>query len=119
MSEPSQIHDLQQAVFHSVYRSGQQRRRRALATLLIFAGQILRTLLLVWPVGVLILISVFSPDSIYGTYILLVLAPGLMVWGFMLVRGTRKDYCRRVQGQLLKNRDLGRFLYPPRPWHQD
>lgn len=102
-------HPLRQAVFRSVYHSGEQRRRRALAALLLTAKHTLRGLLFSWPLYLMV-VAGFYTNSPVNLLLWILGVPGIAISIAILARGIREEYRARIAGQLLKPGDLLRVL---------
>ena len=92
--------ELQQAVFQAVYRSRQQRARRALAIIMLGLKHGLRGLLFIWP-AYLAVLGALSLQGGGRLAFLAILIPGLGVALHVLIKGVRADYADRVEGKVL------------------
>jgi len=102
-------HELAQAVFHSVYSSREQRRRRWLATLLLVTKHTLRGLLFSWPLYLLV-VAGFYTDRPVNVLLWALGVPGIALSVAILARGIREEYRTRIADRLLKQGDLLRVL---------
>lgn len=94
--------EFERAVFMAVYNSQEQRRRRRLAKWVLVLKHALRGLLIIWPVfavlGALMFLSLTANEWVY----LLVLAPGVLAWFYIYLKGAHKDYKQCVHEQILE-----------------
>jgi hypothetical protein len=102
-------HELAQAVFHSVYSSREQRRRRWLATLLLVTKHTLRGLLFSWPLYLMV-VAGFYTDRPVNVLLWALGVPGIALSVAILARGIREEYRTRIADRLLKQGDLLRVL---------
>jgi hypothetical protein len=105
-------HELVQAVFRSVYRSGEQRRRRQLAALLLAAKHTLRGLLFSWPLYLMVYAG-FHSEAPINVLLWALGVPGIGISLSILVRGIREEYGHRVAQRLLSRAELTRMLRAP------
>ena len=89
-------------MFRSVYRSRQQRGRRGLAIALLGLKHTLRGMLFIWPVYVAGL-GLLTLDVGAGFAYLAILVPSIGMALYILIKGTRADYARRVRGEILRD----------------
>jgi hypothetical protein len=105
--------DFERGVFIALYTSRRQRLRRLLAQVLLVIKHGLRGTLFCWPLYLLPLAAAFFKVT-WLPLILLLLLPGLLLSGVILLRGVREDYARLVNGYILKPGYAGRVLFPGR-----
>ena len=86
---------------HTLYQSGEQRRRRFFVSLLLGVKHGLRGLLFSWPLYLIALAS-FAISSSLAWLLLLFFIPAVGISGMILLKGIREDYGHYVQGVLLK-----------------
>lgn len=103
--------ELEQGIFAAAYDSPLQRRRRAVAIVLLGLKHTLRGLLFSWPAYVLGLAAFFS-GQVHALAYLLLLIPALAVSSVILVRGVREDCRSRVRGVLLAAKFVRGLLFP-------
>jgi len=106
--------ELEQGIFTAAYGSPLQRRRRALAVVLLGVKHVLRGLLFSWPAYVLALAAFYS-GQVHALAYLLLLIPALAVSLAILTRGVRDDYRSRVKDVLLETGFVRGLLFPPAP----
>jgi hypothetical protein len=102
-------HELAQAVFHSVYSSREQRRRRQLAALLLTAKHTVRGLLFSWPLYLMVYAG-FHTDAPINVFLWALGVPGIAISMAILARGIREEYRARIVERLLKPGDLLKVL---------
>jgi hypothetical protein len=102
-------HSLESAVFHSVYRSQEQRQRRRLAALLLALKHTLRGLLFSWPLYLMVYAG-FLTDSPVNIFLWALGVPGIAISIAILARGIREEYRARIVDRLLKSGDLLKVL---------
>ena len=100
-------HELERAIFQSLYNSGKQRSLRLACIGLIAAKHGLRGLLYVWPLTLLIFIELPG----YWSWLKLVLV-SLAVAGWLrfVYRSVKEDYGRFVQGTILEPSKIFKVL---------
>jgi hypothetical protein len=103
--------ELEQGIFFAAYASPLQRRRRALAVVLLGIKHTLRGLLFSWPAYVLGLAAFYS-GQVHALAYLLLLIPALAVSLVILARGVRDDYRNQVNGVLLAAGFVRSLLFP-------
>ena len=100
-------HELERAIFLSVYNSGKQRFLRLLSIALIAGKHGLRGLLYVWPLT--LLVFVYLPG--YWAWLkLLLVTLAVAGWLRFVYRSVKEDYGRFVQGTLLEPSKILRVL---------
>ncbi len=102
--------DLARAVFRAVYDSPVQRRRRRIAVALLVVKHLGRGLVMIWPVYVVLLALWLVPGVRERWWYVLALAPGVIGWLLIYLRGVRRDYAQRVRGRLLEREDYRKLL---------
>jgi len=100
-------HDLERAIFMSIYGSRKQRLLRLLGIAMIAAKHGLRGLLYVWPLALLIIIEL-PGNWVWLKIILLVLAGA--AWLRFVFGSVRDDNQRFLQNRILKLNKLHRIL---------
>jgi len=108
---PAKPTELEAGVFMASYDSPPQRRRRALALVLLGVKHSVRGLLFSWPAYVLGLAAFYSVQ-VYALVSMLLLVPAVLLSGVILVRGVRDDYRDRVKGVLLNTGFARGLLFP-------
>lgn len=102
-------HELAQAVFDSVYRSGAQRFRRLAAALLLFGVHTLRGMLFSWPLYLMALAGFYTSQPV-SLLLWAIAVPGIALSFAILARGVRAEYRERITGRIQKRGDLARLL---------
>lgn len=102
-------HGLESAVFHSVYRSREQRHRRRLAALLLMLKHTLRGLLFIWPLYLMVYAG-FHVGTPVNVFLWTLGVPGIVISTSILIRGLREEYSNRVCGFIIKLGDIIRLL---------
>ena len=100
-------HELEKAIFSSLYNSPRQRLYRLLGAALIAGKHGLRGLLYVWPLALLIFIEL-PGYWIWLKFALLILAGG--AWFRFVFGSVRDDYTRFIQNRILQFKQLHRVL---------
>ncbi len=93
--------ELERGVFMALYRSREQRHRRALALFILLVKHGLRGVLFTWPLYAVAAAALQSP----GIRLLVLLAltlPGLGVSSYILGKGVKDDYGHYVRDVLLE-----------------
>lgn len=103
--------EFERGIFIATYQSAQQKRRRALAVMLLGVKHALRGLLFSWPAYVLALAAYYSA-AVHAVAYLLLLIPALGLSVVILQRGVRDDYRERVKGLLLEQGFARGLLFP-------
>ncbi len=103
--------ELERAVFLSVYASWQQRWRRALARLLLVLKHLLWGWIFALPIALMLAALLFLPVGEGRLFYLLMLAPGVLIWLRVYLKGARSDYALHVQGRLLGKGFLRKLLW--------
>ncbi len=100
-------HELERAIFLSLYNSGKQRFLRLLSIALIAGKHGLRGLLYVWPLTLLIFVDLPG----YWAWLKLILVTlALAAWLRFVYRSVKEDYSRFVQDRILQPSKLFRVL---------
>ena len=100
-------HELERAIFRSLYHSGKQRFLRLSSIALIAGKHGLRGLLYVWPLTLLIFIELPG----YWAWLKLILVTlAAAGWLRFVYRSVKEDYGRFVQGKLLASSKLFKVL---------
>lgn len=108
---PAKPTELEMGIFLAAYASLPQRRRRALALVLLGVKHSLRGLFFSWPAYVLGL-AVFYSAQVYALVSLFLLVPAILLSGVILVRGVRDDYRDHVKDVLLSTGFARGLLFP-------
>jgi hypothetical protein len=103
--------EFERGVFLSLYHAPRQKRSRFCALLLLGVKHSLRGILFSWPLYLLPL-AAWLLQARYLPLIMLLLLPGLVLSGMILLRGVREDYARLVEGCLLPPGYAARLLLP-------
>ncbi len=103
--------DLARAVFRAVYDSPVQKRRRRIAVTLLVIKHLGRGLVMIWPVYVVVLALWLVPGVGERWWYVLALAPGVIGWLLIYLRGVRRDYARHIAGRLLEPEDYRKLLF--------
>ena len=103
--------EFERGIFIAAYHSPQQKRRRALAVMLLGVKHALRGLLFSWPAYVLGL-AAYTSAAVHAVAYLLLLIPALGLSVVILVRGVRDDYRERVDGLLLLQGFARSLIFP-------
>lgn len=103
--------ELELGIFMAAYDSAPQRRRRALAMVLLGVKHSLRGLFFSWPAYVLGLAAFYGTQT-YALFSLLLLIPAVLLSGIILVRGVRDDYRDCIRGVLLNAGFARELLFP-------
>lgn len=103
--------EFERGIFIAAYQSSQQKRRRALAVMVLSTKHALRGLLFSWPAYVLGLAAYYSA-VVHAVAYLLLLIPALALSVVILVRGVRDDYREHVNGLLLGQGFARGLLFP-------
>ena len=106
--------EFETGIFMAAYASPLQRRRRALALMLLGFKHMLRGLAFSWPAYVLGLAAFYS-GQVHALAYLLLLVPALALSLVILARGVRDDYHSRVNGVLLDGGFVRGLLFPAAP----
>lgn len=108
--------EFERGIFLAVYRSREQRLRRALAFGLLFTRHFLRGALIGLPIYLITLALALAPPETGYRWLLLVLLPGVLGWTWVLIRGTWSDYCLRVRHHHLQP-DFARKIWAGEEFH--
>jgi hypothetical protein len=92
--------EFEREIFLAVYRSREQRLRRARAFGLLFARHFLRGALIGLPIYLLTVALVLTGDGY--RWLLLMLLPGVVGWIAVLIRGALHDYRQQVRHRLMQ-----------------
>ena len=103
--------DLARAVFRAVYDSPVQKRRRRIAVMLLVIKHLGRGLVMIWPVYVVLLALWRVPGVGERWWYVLALAPGVIGWLLIYLRGVRRDYAQHIAGHLLEPEDYRKLLF--------
>ena len=106
--------EFETGIFMAAYDSGVQRRRRALALLLLAIKHGVRGLMFSWPAYVLAL-AAFASGQVHALAYLLLLIPALALSLVILARGVRDDYRSQVKDVLLVSGFVRGLLFPAAP----
>ena len=93
--------DFQRAVLRAAYRSPQQRRRRAVASMVLFAKHVFGGIVFVWPLVLVLIAALHTTEPKIAILFVLLALPGVLAWALIFFNGTRKDYDRLVRDQIL------------------
>jgi hypothetical protein len=95
--------EFERGVFLAVYRSRNQRLKRAGAATIILSLHFIRGALIASPLYLVILALAYSPLAEQHPWYLALLLPGAIGWGWVLIKGARSDYRRLIKGRLLEH----------------
>jgi hypothetical protein len=94
--------EFEREIFLAVYRSREQRMRRAGALGLLFVRHFLRGALIGFPIYLVTLALALAPAQTGYRWLLLILLPGVLGWTWVLIRGAWSDYRRHAHHCLLE-----------------
>lgn len=103
--------ELERGIFIAAYESPQQKRRRALAVMVLSVKHALRGLLFSWPAYVLGL-AAYTSAAVHAVVYVLLLVPALGLSVVILIRGVRDDYREHVNGLLLQQGFARELVFP-------
>ncbi len=102
--------ELEQAVYQVVYYSTAQRLRRAFALFLLIIKHSLRSVMLMWPVYLLISVVIVMPLNNEYFFYILALLPGLLLWCTLYYSAILREYRTFVAGRVLVNSDFKKIF---------
>ncbi len=103
--------EFQRGVFLAVYQSRRQRHRRLLAALVLLTKHMARGLLIIWPAYLVLLAGLLFPQVREYLWYFLALAPGLLVWLLIYLRGARLEYRQSVHGFILDKGFIKQLMF--------
>lgn len=103
--------EFERGVFLAAYESSLQKRRRAMAVMVLCMKHALRGLLFSWPAYVLGLAAYYSA-AVHAAIYLMLLVPAVGLSVVILVRGVRDDYREQVKGLLLQQGFARELVFP-------
>ena len=92
--------ELERGVFLALYRSREQRQRRALALIILCLKHGLRGVLFTWPLYAMAIAALTLPGVPWIVLIVLGL-PGVGISAYILGKGVKEEYRRHVRDALL------------------
>lgn len=100
-------HELERAIFLSLYNTSKQRFLRLLSIVLIAVKHGLRGLLYVWPLTLLIFIEL---PGYWVWFKLILISLAVVAWLRFVYRSVKEDFGRFVQGKLLQTSTIFKVL---------